>query len=60
MAAIDYKLCDICTRKVIYDADFYERWEHAGAVKVICKGCAETHEVIIRPKSNSPGEGSKT
>jgi hypothetical protein len=58
MAAADYRLCDICSCKTFYDSnldyDFREYPEHGlprlGDWKVICEGCALTHEVVIKEK----------
>ena len=47
MAMSDYYLCDVCNRKAIYDADIYERWDEAGAMAIICKGCAKSHAVRV-------------
>lgn len=51
MALADYYRCDICEGKAIYDADIYERWERAGDMAIICKSCAESHEVVVVPKN---------
>lgn len=51
MALADYYLCDICEQKAIYDADMYHRWDDAGDMAIICKSCAEKHEVVVVPKN---------
>lgn len=54
MAAADYRLCDVCSRKAFYDSnlnyDFDNRDEHGnpkldyvGDWAVICDDCAKTH-----------------
>lgn len=66
MAAADYRLCDVCTRKTFYDANVdYEpspkghpNWpsmipNRVGDWRVICDECAQTHEVIVRLKSST-------
>jgi hypothetical protein len=63
MAMADYRLCDVCERKSFYDANLdYEQTKPGhpeypamvptglGAWRVLCRTCAETHEVIVRPK----------
>jgi hypothetical protein len=57
MASADYYLCDVCGRKAIYDADWYYRQEDAGEIKIICKTCAETHQIVIQPRAQSSSEG---
>jgi hypothetical protein len=61
MAGADYRSCDVCGGKTFYDAHLdynkpdeahgYEWWLHGiGDWKVICIGCAKTHEIVVRPK----------
>lgn len=61
MAYADYRLCDVCGGKTFYDAnlDYHQpdaehpaewRLPGVGSMKVICKKCAETHEVVVRPR----------
>ena len=50
MALIDYYTCDVCGNKTLYDADIAYRWELVGDMKIICRKCAETHEVMVREK----------
>lgn len=61
MAAADYYLCDVCSRKCFYDANLNYEWDretgkmsldYMGDMAAICKTCAETHEVIVRPKDH--------
>ena len=64
MAAADYRLCDLCSTKVYYDAnlnwDFDEHPDNGlynlGDWKVICRKCAETHECIIVTRNQKEGE----
>lgn len=65
MAAADYRLCDVCSRKTFYDAELnydiapaghplapdYIPGPSLGAWKVLCVECVKAHEVIIRPKA---------
>ena len=51
MAYADYTHCDLCDCKVYYDANVDYDW-NLGSMAVICKKCAETHETIVREKSN--------
>lgn len=64
MAAADYYLCDVCSAKTFYDANLHydkqENWERikwfpvgAGDMAVLCRGCAQTHEVRIVPKEGA-------
>jgi hypothetical protein len=66
MAGADYYCCDKCDKKTFYDADLsYGEWDemrtnpktgHAwpdgnvGDMAVLCKECAEKHEIIIKKK----------
>jgi hypothetical protein len=63
MAMADYRLCDVCSGKTFYDAALsynkpdeahgYQWWLHGvGAWIVLCEKCAETHEIIVRPKGS--------
>jgi len=59
MAGADYYSCDVCGRKAVYDADWYDRTladdettEIVG-IKIICKTCMVTHEVIVIEKQAS-------
>jgi len=65
MAAADYKLCDVCSGKVFYDATLnYNDAEteaektrgysldHLGDWAVICEECAKTHKCIIVEKES--------
>lgn len=49
MAACDYRLCDLCSRKVYYDAsvDYGAYGERLGDWAVICSDCARDHRVVI-------------
>lgn len=58
MAAADYYGCDVCGAKTFYDANLdydcapptYEpTLPGVGQMKVICKACAEHHEIVIQP-----------
>ncbi len=59
MAITDYYLCDVCGDKTFYDAelDYGDTWgsnyqpmpRGVGDMKVICKQCTETHQVVVRP-----------
>lgn len=54
MAAADYRLCDLCFKKVYYDAqlDHEEVQARTGAQKTLCLECAKTHDVVIIKKDN--------
>lgn len=53
MALADYRLCDSCGGKALYDADMYDRWdEQAGDHAVICKTCSETHVCVVMRKAD--------
>jgi len=69
MAAADYRLCDVCHSKTYYDAEVsYEDAppghrlhgspipDGVGDWAVICKKCAETWEVVVRPLSKEPAK----
>jgi hypothetical protein len=61
MAFRDYRLCDVCGNKAFYDMDLAYEYDpeienvkgedyslqNLGDWKVLCKKCAETHEVVI-------------
>lgn len=64
MAAADYRLCDVCGRKVFYDSnlnyDFSKcnskgepKLDHLGDWAVICETCAETYECVIQLKQET-------
>lgn len=55
MAGSDYYSCDRCEAKTFYDAELFDEYSKVGpydglSMAVLCRKCAETHEVIIRPK----------
>lgn len=56
MAGGDYYSCDVCHGKTFYDSELdYQELDvdpwfflpGVGEMKVICKKCAESHEVIV-------------
>ena len=72
MALADYYLCDVCECKTFYDANLphgetdteayrpKKPWwpdGDVGAMVVLCKGCAETHRVVIEKKQRSEDDG---
>lgn len=61
MAGCDYRLCDLCEKKVFYDADLNYKptktelgytLERLGDWVVICQDCAVTHRCIIVEKED--------
>jgi hypothetical protein len=58
MAMADYYQCDVCGGKTFYDAELHYDCSvngspfpvGAGDMKVICKTCAETHQVVVTEK----------
>ena len=63
MAAADYWLCDVCSRKTFYDADLHYDHTHpmrddgrmlpvgAGDMAAICTECAKNHVVLVMRRS---------
>ena len=67
MASVDYYLCDACGKKTFYDATlsydgdngdptFNKRWPDGdvGGMAVICKACAENHNVFVSYDPDKP------
>ena len=60
MALADYKLCDVCGNKAFYDANiddtrYTATWDDREktppiGIAVLCPGCNQTHEAVIRPR----------
>lgn len=59
MAGADYRSCDVCGTKTVYDADLHyaDEWDPTwkrpygvGAWVVICQECAKTHEIVLRKR----------
>lgn len=50
MAYADYYHCDICDSKAFYDAQIDWDETRIGDMKVICKKCAESHDVVVMQK----------
>lgn len=65
MAWSDYRLCDVCEAKAFYDAtlDYDERHlaadgtlmpgHNCGDMRVLCRKCVATHEIIVRAKGDA-------
>lgn len=63
MALADYRLCDVCSGKVFYDANLnYEdiknddgtrtlKLDYLGDWAVICDACARTHQCVVVPRT---------
>jgi len=69
MAYCDYIHCAVCDAKAFYDA--YIDWDCQNVpvlegcgdptgvgVLALCKACAETHELVVRPKESAPADGA--
>jgi len=65
MALADYRLCDVCGRKVFYDANLnydFEQCDENGEPKldylgdwaVICDECAKDYECVVTKKEPKP------
>lgn len=51
MAYGDYAHCSVCDCKDFYDASVDYDAPRFGEMEVLCKECAETHEIIVRKKN---------
>jgi hypothetical protein len=65
MAAADYWTCDLCQRaKTFYNSDdngedLVSTSDYADRMKVLCRACATTHEVVIVPRAVKAEEAGR-
>lgn len=52
MAYADYTHCDVCDTKAFYDAEIDWDEVNTGAKAVLCRRCAKTHTIEIKPVSD--------
>lgn len=62
MAYGDYQHCCICDAKAFYDADIdwsVQNCAWGTGLRVLCRGCEKTHEIIVRKKDETEEDPTK-